>query len=62
MAHIGTSGWSYPHWDGVLYEPGTPASARLGLYARQFSTVELNASFYRWPRESGVRLVAPAAS
>ncbi len=51
VTHIGTSGWSYPHWDGVLYEPGTSAAARLGVYAHRFSTVELNASFYRWPRE-----------
>ena len=49
-AHIGTSGWSYGHWDGVLYPPGTPPSARLGHYVRRFDTVELNASFYRWPR------------
>jgi uncharacterized protein YecE (DUF72 family) len=21
--HVGTSGWSYDHWDGVLYPPGT---------------------------------------
>ncbi|WP_071059586.1 hypothetical protein [Parafrankia soli] len=25
QAHIGTSGWSYAHWTGVLYPPGTPA-------------------------------------
>jgi len=49
--HIGTSGWSYAHWDGVLYPPGTPASARLSLYSARFSTAELNASFYRWPGE-----------
>lgn len=49
--HIGTSGWSYPHWDGVLYPPGTSAGARLGIYTRQFGTAELNASFYRWPAE-----------
>ncbi len=47
--HIGTSGWSYPHWDGVLYPPGTPANARLAFYIQQFGTAELNASFYRWP-------------
>jgi uncharacterized protein YecE (DUF72 family) len=47
--HIGTSGWSYGHWDGVLYPPGTPPRARLEHYVRQFGTVELNASFYRWP-------------
>ena len=46
---IGTSGWSYGHWDGVLYPPATPPRARLEHYVRRFRTVELNASFYRWP-------------
>jgi uncharacterized protein YecE (DUF72 family) len=48
--HVGTSGWSYDHWDGVLYPPGTRPADRLGLYVQRFGTVELNASFYRWPR------------
>jgi uncharacterized protein YecE (DUF72 family) len=47
--HIGTSGWSYDHWNGVLYPPGLPASRRLDAYTARFPTVELNASFYRWP-------------
>lgn len=47
-AWIGTSGWSYPHWRGVLYEPGT--RDQLARYVREFDTVELNTSFYRWPR------------
>jgi uncharacterized protein YecE (DUF72 family) len=51
-AHIGTSGWSYDHWDGVLYPYGLAPSRRLEHYVQRFSTVELNASFYRWPRES----------
>lgn len=51
--HVGTSGWSYPHWEGVLYPPGTPPSRRLDLYVQRFGTVELNSSFYRWPREAG---------
>ena len=49
---IGTSGWSYHHWTGVLYPPGTPARDRLACYLREFDTVELNASFYRWPRDT----------
>ena len=49
---IGTSGWSYDHWDGVLYPPGTPARDRLARYVAEFDTVELNASFYRWPRDT----------
>lgn len=48
---IGTSGWSYDDWRGVLYPPKTPASARLARYAEEFDTVELNASFYRWPKD-----------
>jgi uncharacterized protein YecE (DUF72 family) len=51
VARVGTSGWSYDHWDGVLYPPGTPSRQRLEHYTRAFDTVELNASFYRWPRE-----------
>ena len=47
---VGTSGWSYDHWDGVLYPPGLPAAHRLQHYTAEFRTVELNASFYRWPR------------
>lgn len=52
---IGTSGWSYPHWDQVLYPPNLRPADRLALYARAFRSVELNASFYRWPRESSFR-------
>lgn len=48
--HVGTSGWSYRHWEGVLYPPGLEPRARLGLYTRAFATVEVNSSFYRWPR------------
>jgi uncharacterized protein YecE (DUF72 family) len=33
----------------VLTPPGTPPSERLGIYTRHFATVELNASYYRWP-------------
>ncbi|WP_375429980.1 DUF72 domain-containing protein [uncultured Friedmanniella sp.] len=49
---IGTSGWSYDHWEHVLYPPGLPSRDRLARYVGSFGTVELNASFYRWPRES----------
>jgi len=48
--HVGTSGWSYAHWEGVLYPRGTPPRARLDIYARRFGTVEVNSTFYRWPR------------
>ncbi|HEV7215874.1 MAG TPA: DUF72 domain-containing protein [Chloroflexota bacterium] len=50
--YIGTSGWSYDHWQGVLYPPGAPARDRLLWYVRRFVTVEVNSTFYHWPREA----------
>jgi uncharacterized protein YecE (DUF72 family) len=49
---IGTSGWSYQHWTDVLYAPGLAPAKRLARYVEVFDTVELNASFYRWPKDS----------
>lgn len=48
-AWIGCSGWSYDHWVGVLYPHGLPKSRWREAYVDAFDTVELNASFYRWP-------------
>jgi uncharacterized protein YecE (DUF72 family) len=53
--HVGTSGWSYDHWHGVLYPYGIPPRERLAHYLARFQTAELNASYYRWPRESAFR-------
>ncbi|MDT5093997.1 MAG: hypothetical protein QOH60_3360 [Mycobacterium sp.] len=52
MIRIGTSGWSYDHWMGLLYPERTPVAKRLALYTAEFNTVELNASFYRWPKDA----------
>jgi uncharacterized protein YecE (DUF72 family) len=49
--YIGTSGWSYAHWQGVLYPPGAPERDRLLWYVQRFGTVEVNSTFYHWPRE-----------
>jgi uncharacterized protein YecE (DUF72 family) len=47
---VGTSGWSYSHWEPELYPPGLPPRDRLARYAAEFRTAELNSSFYRWPQ------------
>jgi uncharacterized protein YecE (DUF72 family) len=52
---IGCSGWSYDDWRGVLYPDGLPKRRRLERYAEVFGTVEVNATFYRLPKESTVR-------
>lgn len=53
--HIGTSGWSYDHWHGVLYPHGAPPRDRLAYYVARFGTAELNASYYRWPTDAAFR-------
>jgi uncharacterized protein YecE (DUF72 family) len=51
MIQIGTSGWSYDHWDGVLYPHGMPQRDRLAHYVQHFPTVEINSTYYHWPAE-----------
>ncbi len=48
---IGTSGWSYDHWVGVLYPREASSLERLDAYTRRFQTVEINNTFYRWPKD-----------
>lgn len=50
---IGCSGWSYRDWRDGLYR-GVPQRRWLGRYAEEFDTVEVNATFYRLPRERTV--------
>jgi uncharacterized protein YecE (DUF72 family) len=52
VIQVGTSGWSYRHWEGVLYPHDLPPRQRLGHYLARYRTVELNASYYRWPSDS----------
>jgi uncharacterized protein YecE (DUF72 family) len=53
--YVGTSGWSYSHWEPELYPPGLPPGHRLDRYAGVFRTAELNSSFYRWPSPAAFR-------
>ena len=49
--HVGTSGWTYPHWREVFYPAGLAQSHWLAFYAAHFDTVEINATFYRQFRD-----------
>jgi uncharacterized protein YecE (DUF72 family) len=44
---VGTSGWTYDHWKGRFYPRELPKSRWFDYYAAQFSSVEINATFYR---------------
>lgn len=46
---IGTSGWSYKDWRGTFYPIDLPQDRWLEFYAKHFSSVEINNSFYRLP-------------
>jgi uncharacterized protein YecE (DUF72 family) len=53
-AHIGCSGWNYPHWREVVYPKGLPARRWLSHYATLFDTVEINTTFYRLAKPEAV--------
>jgi uncharacterized protein YecE (DUF72 family) len=46
---IGCSGFLYDDWKGTFYPDDLPRNLWLGFYAKHFSTVELNVTFYRLP-------------
>jgi uncharacterized protein YecE (DUF72 family) len=54
VIHVGTSGYAYDHWKRAFYPRGLPSRRWLEHYSRIFSTVELNATFYRLPTASAV--------
>ncbi|PXV59621.1 Uncharacterized conserved protein YecE, DUF72 family [Dyella jiangningensis] len=55
MLCIGISGWHYDTWRGVFYPEDLPVDGELGYAARQFRSIELNASFYRLQRPEDYR-------
>jgi uncharacterized protein YecE (DUF72 family) len=51
---IGTSGWLYDGWRSAFYPDKLPKKNWLPHYATQFSSTEINASFYRTPSPEAV--------
>lgn len=51
---IGCSGWQYASWRERFYPPGLPQSQWLSHYAAEFEVVEVNATFYRLPKQEAV--------
>ncbi len=54
ILYTGTSGWSYSQWKGAFYPQGLPSGDWLKHYAGEFSTVEVNSSFYRPPARASI--------
>lgn len=49
---IGTCAWSFDEWSGPLYPKDWPANRWLEFYARHFSAVEIDSTFYSAPTET----------
>lgn len=52
--YIGTAGWAYPHWNGVVFPRAHPHP--LEQLATTFGAVEINSSFYQPLKPEVVRL------
>src|SRR5690606_20714906 len=53
--HIGCSGFHYREWKGIFYPEGMAQKKWFEFYGTQFNTVELNATFYRFPQLSTLK-------
>ncbi|HEY1741410.1 MAG TPA: DUF72 domain-containing protein, partial [Acidimicrobiia bacterium] len=60
-ARVGTSGWIYRDWRGVVYPRELPQRRWFEHYATLFDTVEINNTFYRLPTNEAVDLWAAQA-
>lgn len=52
--HIGCSGWQYWDWKGLFYPDTIPKKEWFNYYATQFNSVEINSTFYHFPRLSTI--------
>ncbi|MGC8771750.1 MAG: DUF72 domain-containing protein [Brevinematia bacterium] len=53
--NIGTSGYNYNHWKGIFYPEDMKSNKFFSHYQKFFSTVEINYTFYHFPRESTIK-------
>jgi len=52
---IGACAWSFEDWRGTFYPPDLPNSGWLEFYAKYFSAVEADSTFYGVPAEGTLR-------
>ena len=52
---IGTSGWSYDHWQGPFYPDALTKRGWLAYCTKRFRSLEINSSFYRLPHQTTLR-------
>jgi uncharacterized protein YecE (DUF72 family) len=52
---LGTQGWSYADWVGTMYDAAARPEGFLRAYAEEFSSVEIDSTFYGTPAIERVR-------
>ena len=52
--YVGCSGWNYKDWRGKFYPEKLAQKNWLEFYSQKFNTVEVNNTFYRFPRDSSL--------
>lgn len=52
---LGTSGYFYWHWQKRFYPEDMQPYKWLEFYAKHFSTVEINSTYYHFPKQSSVK-------
>ena len=55
LLHLGTSSWTAEGWEGTFYPANVPESQWITHYAKNFSTVEVDATFYHAPSRKTVQ-------
>ena len=53
-ARVGTSGFSFPEWKPGFYPRGLPSKEFLAYYASHFNSVEIDGTFYRYPKDDAI--------
>lgn len=53
--YIGCSGFYYTPWKELFYPKGLPTKKWFEYYCTQFNTLELNVTFYRFPKLSALQ-------
>ena len=56
MIRIGTAGWKYKDWDGIVYPKPKPRGFdELAYLAQYFTAVEINSSYYGAPKPASAK-------
>ena len=58
MIRVGTCGYSYPDWKGPFYPAAIRPNQLLEYYARTFTAVEVDSTYYRVPPPATFRAMA----